>query len=173
MHKCRTQTNSTVPAVGSVAWVSALALVNRKENWASVWGSAWPGEPSSPVFLCLNLVTGKCEMVPGTSCHARQNPKNKTEQSCFYLCQRWMWHRDQSQRNEEKKILYSCSLWLFPYISLRTYSVDKDRFSFLMCQVQGKEINQEFECLRMPISSWSAMGIRWPLWELINDSPCV
>lgn len=140
-------------------------------------GACRTWEPSSPLFLCMILVRGKREMVPCASHHAHQNLKMKNEQSCFYLCQRWIWQHDESQWNEEKKILYSRSLWLFLYIGSCTYSVEKDRFSFLMCQVsayvQGKEIKQGFECLRMPISSWNAMGMRWPLWELINESACV
>lgn len=129
LYKCRMQPNSPVPAMGSVAWVSALALVNGTENWASLWGSAGSRELSSPVFLCMNLVPEKSEMVPCASHHAHQNPEPQNEQSCFYLCQRWLWQHRQSQWNEEKNILYFCTL-TFSMYQLMYFSVDKDRLSF-------------------------------------------
>lgn len=86
-----------------------------------------PGELSSPAFLGMNLVAEKCELVQHTNHHAHQNPKPKTEQSCFYLCQN---EHDSTTSPSELKTLFPC-------ISSRTYSVDKNRFSFLMCQVSA------------------------------------
>lgn len=129
----RRQPSSPAPAVASVASVSALALVKRHESWASTRGSAGPGEPSSPVFLCVNPDTGECGTGPCASHRAHQSAKAQNEQSCFCL-------RDGCGSADElkrKRFILFPLLVTFPYISSRTYSVDKGRFSFLMCQVSA------------------------------------